>query len=579
VGHAPVTLRIPVPDAQLWWPNGMGAQPLYRVTARVLHEGAECDRREFRIGLRTVEIDRAPLPEGSRFCVRVNGEDVFCKGGNWIPADAILARAGRAKVEALIEAARAANFTMLRVWGGGVYEDPAFYEACDRAGILVWQDFLFACMLYPDYDAGFRAAVRTETETAVRRLRHHPCIALWSGNNENTWGMAEWWGGELFEGHRRDGQRLYNEILPDVCRTLDPARPYWPSSPFGGPTPNCETDGDCHWWHPFTMNPDIGRRIRHEVFDECKARFVSEYGVIGPLGLDSVADCLKPGERTPASRAWKVHTNTFEKETLPAAIRRHYAEPEGLAVKDYVLFGQLFQAQMYGGSVEALRFRKGDSRDDCQGALIWMYADCWGETGWTLVDYYLRRKASYYAFRRACAPVKAIVRQRGGALVTRVVNDTLAPVEAELACGWTRLDGREARLRQRRVRVPANGMVEVAREALPAESALDRREWIYLARLSGAGLEDAPSLWLGRPVRELALARPQWRAEPRGDAVELCSPVFCHAVHAEDRGRALLSDNYFDLLPGVPKRVRRLDGGRAAALRFRAVVSRGAPAP
>jgi beta-mannosidase len=573
-GLSETSCRIKIPDAKLWWPNGMGEQPLYRVTVRVLDGQTENDRREFETGLRTVEIDRARIRSGGRrFCVRVNGRDVFCRGGNWIPADAIPARAGRRKIERLIGEARTAHFTMLRIWGGGIYEAPAFYQACDRAGILVWHDFMFACNVYPDMDEAFLQAVRAEAEAAVRRLRHHPCIALWSGNNENHQGFTWTVNSEkAFDDYSLalGGIRTYNYLLPEICRRLDPARPYWPGSPYGGEEPNAEDAGDCHWWSPFTMNRDIRRRIRHEVFDECRARFVSEYGVIGPCHVDSVKQYLKPGEITVRSRAWKVHTNYFEKETTPAAIRYHYAEPEALDIRDYILYGQMFQALMYGLTIEALRFRKHDPRDDCQGAVIWMFDDCWGEVGWTPIDYYLRRKPSYYWIRRACAPVKCIVRRRGRRLVVRAVNDTLQAVRGSLTMGWMRLDGGDARLKTRTLRIPANGMVEAGGEAIPAARDLDPGDWLYAATLLPEAGEGSQSVWTLLPHRRLRMVGAPLHVVQRGRRIELISPVYRHGVHVDDRGRAVLSDNYFDLLPNVPKVVSRLDG-KTTRLRFRPV--------
>jgi beta-mannosidase len=274
-------------------------------------------------------------------------------------------------------------------------------------------------------------------------------------------------------------------------------------------------EGDCHWWTPAFMNPDMNRRISHEIFDECRARFVSEYGVIGPCHLDSIHQYLKPEERQPGAPAWQMHTNTFEKETVPAAIRRHYAEPEGLSIADYVLYGQMFQAGLHGHAMEALRFRKGDPVDDCQGALIWSYSDCWGETGWSILDYYLRRKASYYAFRRACAPVKVIVRRRGDSLVTRLVNDTRQPAAGVVEAGWWAVDGSGREGQTFQFAAPPNSMVEIASAPLPVDEARDRRRWLYAAVLRG---EDGPardqSIWALRPHRELALSAPQIRVVP-----------------------------------------------------------------
>ena len=572
VGRGPVRLAIDIPDARLWWPNGMGEQPLYHVTARVLDGRVECDRREYDVGLRTVEIDRSPLAEGARFCVRVNGQDVFCRGANWCPVDSILARPDRRKYEALVADARDAHFTMFRLNGVGTVEHPAFYDACDRAGILVWHDFMFSCSTYPDHDTEFRHTVRDETEALVLGLRHHPCIALWCGSNENTWGFAMWWNQGAGKPEAIGGWRLYNEVLPDVCRTLDPDRPYWACSPLGGADPNDELTGDCHWWHPCAMNPDVLRRVRHEVFDECRARFASEYGSIAPCHMDSIRQYLEPNQRRLDSRAWKTHTNTFERGTVAAGIRHHYADRESFTLAEYVLYGQMVQAMMHGGAMEALRFRKGDPRDDCQGALIWSYSDCWGETGWTVIDYYLRRKAAYYWLRRACVPLKAIVRRRGRRLVTRVVNDTLERHAGTIRTGWWRIDGTDCRVKSRSVTVPANGMVEVRGDAIPGIRTLDPHQWVYAAVLERDGAAVDQSIWPMCPHRELALARPDIHVAVRGRAVDLSSPVYCHGVYINDHGRAVLSDNYVDLLPGVPVHLDRLDGKSPVGLRFRAVM-------
>ncbi len=576
VGVQTPELELTVSRPERWWPNGLGGQPLYRLCVELQLAGETVDVWEKSIGLRTVGIDRTPLPEGRRFAIQVNGEDVFCKGGNWIPADAILARVTPEKLEALVRAAAEANCTMLRVWGGGIYEADAFYEACDRYGILVWQDFMFACSPYPDQTAAFQDKIRREAAAAVRRLRHHPCLALWSGNNENVWGFADWWNsGKQFPAPDLElgGTVVYGQILPEVCRTLDPERPYWPGSPCGGDKPNSETSGDCHWWGPGTMHADLTRRYRHEIYDECRARFVSEYGVIGPCHLASFREALKPEELTVDSPAWKAHTNTFEKETTPAAIRHHYADPENLPLADYVRYGQMFQAQMYGRTIEALRFRQHDAIDDCQGALIWMWNDCWCETGWTPIDYALRRKASFYWIKNACYPVRALVRRRGERLVTRLVNDRREAVELTVRQGWLPVDTRRAepRLESRTLRLAAGGMIEIGAAAIPPEQELPPEEWFYAAWGEGENLEHIPSVWLLRPFRRLRPARDEIEVKRTGRQLTLTSPVYCHGVAYADEGAALLSDNYFDLLPNLPKTVEWRGERMPAELSFRAL--------
>jgi beta-mannosidase len=570
-GRIPVRDVIEVPQAQLWWPNGMGQQPLYRISAAVVDpSGAVRDAREFNIGLRTIDIDRRRMKEGSRFCVRLNGRHVFCRGANLGPHDVILARVGKAKYERLVSEAKNAHMTMFRINGVSVFEGPEFYDACDRAGILVFHDFPFTCSTYPDDDARFRETVRTETETAVRLLRHHPSIALWSGSNECLMGFCDWWNGDRGKPLSLGGSRLYNQVLPDVCRLLDPRRPYWPGSPCGGDNPNWDLAGDCHWWWAYLG--DVNRRVRHEVFDECRGRFVSEWGFPAPPHLDSIREYLSPEEMKPDSWAMKFHTNQMVWNTLDVAIATHYAEPKGLSLTDYVRYAQMCQAFIHGHAVEAMRFRKNDPTDDCQGALIWSYSEPWGETGWSLLDYYLRRKPSYYWVGRACKPVKVIVRRRGDRLVTRMVNDTLQPAEGVVQYGWWRLDGTQRLVQSRPVSVPANGMLEVASDKLPPSSERDPSKWLYAAVLQQGGLAVDQSLWLLAPYRKLAVTSPKIKLLDAGNGcLEISSPVFAHGVHTEDHGREVISDNWFDLLPDVPVRVRLAPGIKPESLHLQAV--------
>ena len=485
-GRIPVRDLIDMPNPKLWWPNGMGEQPLYEVSAKVVDaKGVVCDSRRFHIGLRTLEIDRRHMDGGSRFCVKVNGRDVYCRGGNLGPHDVILARLTDAKYEALVSEAKNAHMTMFRINGVSIFEGQAFYDACDRAGILIFHDFPFACATYPDFDAHFREVVRDETDAAVRSLRHHPSIAIWSGSNECVWGLCDWYNGDRSKPMDLGGSLLYNEVLPDVCRVADPRRPYWPSSPCGGDDPGSDLSGDCHWWGAY-LSRDPNRRIDHEVFDECQARFVSEWGFPGPCHMDSIREYLPPDEMKPGTPAWETHTNQMAWDTLTLAIGKFYTDPAGLSLPDWVKYGQMCQADYYGHTMEALRFRKDDPAYDCEGALIWSYSDCWGETGWSLIDYYLRRKASYYAVRRACAPVKLIVRRRGDKLVTRLVNDTLKPVTATVEYGWWRVDGKARDVKSKRVTVAADGMKEIG-SSPQAEGKRDPKEWFYAAVLRGEG--------------------------------------------------------------------------------------------
>lgn len=561
VGQYTVPCLIQVLAPQLWWPNGMGEQPLYRLVTRLVYNDAEIDRLEQSIGLRTIELDRSPLPGGTRFGLRINGHFVFCKGGNWAPADLISARVDTARYERLIADARKAHFTMLRVNGCGLYESEQFYDACDRAGILVWQDFPFSDAQYPDHEPEFLALVREEVRNEIIRLRHHPSLAVWCGNNECELSMHSIWKSSEQKPSAIGGYRIYHEVLPELCRLLDPMRPYWPSSPFGGAVPNSESSGDVHGL--LSDGPTQGDKWR-ELIDANHSRFVSEFLALAPPHIESMRTYLAPDEIEFSSIAWRIHTNSMENGSIRKSIRYHYGDDSHLSVSQYAHYGQLTQALQLSSIMESLRFRKSDPCSPCDGALVWSYNDCWGEIGWSIVDHYERRKAGYYSLKRSASPVKILVRSRGSALVTRVVNDTLRSYDAEVQCGWVRVDGSDSQFVSHSVVVPANGAYDVAITPMPASRERDPRQWIYAATLRAAELPDDQAIWWLQPHRTLALSEPHISSTKRGDSIEVLSPVYCHAVHLDDGGRELLSDNYFDLLPGIPYCVRVIGGHSSA---------------
>jgi beta-mannosidase len=569
-GRAAVPCRIVVPDAQLWWPNGMGGQPLYTLIARVVCDAGEADRQRQTIGLRTIELKRTRLKEGSRFCFEVNGEEVYCKGGGWAPPDLIPARVTRLTYEKLVEDARRANFNMVRVNGFSYYEADDFYDACDRNGILVWQDFPFTLFLYPDNDESFVELVRGEAKSAIMRLRHHPSLALWCGNNECAWMMEDFWK-KVDSRTKQDfgGAAIYNEVLPELCHNFDPSRPYVPSSPIGGSTPNGETDGDRHGPYGLSMLGGDGAENSEEkktllkernwqtLVDMYRARFVSEFGSIGPPTIRSVKEYLAPADLSVNSAAWRIHTNSFDGVggSVASGIAYHYGSPESLSVDRFILYGQMYQAQHLGAFMEAMRFRKNDPDHICDGVINWCFNDTWGEVGWSIVDHYLRRKASYYWCKRASTPIKVLIRSRDEHLVVRIVNDTRSAHEGEVQYGWVRIDGSAREMNSRSFHSAGNSMLEID-EVPPFEvEARDPREWIYAAVMSGKNAPRDQALWLLAPFRQLKLSTPSISAEVRDRTLVVTSSVYCHGVYLDDAGQEVLEDNYFDLLPGVPKHI------------------------
>ncbi len=428
-----IDLIFPLNKPRLWWPNGLGEQHRYTVKVELVADRERAVHPPIRYGVRFVDLATDGL-----FAFIVNDKTVFCKGADWIPADAIYARASAQRYDRLVHEAKLANFNMLRVWGGGLYEPESFYEACDRYGILLWHDFMFACAPYPDHEPWFVEEVRKEAEYQTRRLRNRACMALWCGSNENNWGFDEWW-----HGATQSGAYLYNYLLPATVRANCPDIPYWNGSPYGGETPNASEVGDRHHWFDCMMNPDMNKRITPEEYDHCASKFISEYGYIGAPVKQTVVEYLDGAPFDRQGEVWQHHTNTFEKNTVDAGIRKHYADPETLTLDEYFLYSGLAQGMMYGYSLESFR-----SRPDCHGGLFWMYADCWGEVGWTIIDYALRRKPAWYFVRRALAPVRLILRERGGRVAVTMANDTLETIKGVLEFGALALDGASRNLEE-----------------------------------------------------------------------------------------------------------------------------------
>ena len=307
--------------------------------------------------------------------------------------------------------AAGANLNMLRVWGGGVYESDAFYDACDEHGILVWHDFMYACAYYPDDDPAFVEEARLEARAAVERLRNRPCIALWCGNNENQWlhGLFGSMGRAQPQLH---GLSLYDELLPAVVAELDPDRPYVAGTPLGGSSPNAEDGGTRHAWDLVFLSDGLDTRTDFPAFRDDRSAFVAEFGCLGPSDVESLRTFLPPDEHERRDGpAWKRHDNWFESGATAHAIARYWGPVEALDVDAYVALGQLVQAEALTIAIEHWRRRKFRT----SGTLFWGYTDPWGTThSWAIVDAFLRRRAAYHDVARAFAPVALSLEPRPG---------------------------------------------------------------------------------------------------------------------------------------------------------------------
>jgi len=548
-GRNYVDFEVMIPDARLWWPNGAGEQPLYTAELTVKSGKSIARAEPVRFGIRTVELNLEKYGENDhRFAVKVNGINIYCKGGDWIPADSIYGRVTPEKYRRLISEAKECNFNMLRIWGGGIYERDEFYDLCDEAGILLWHDFMFACSLYPDDKEWYLELVRKEIDYQTKRLRAHPCIALWCGNNENPMIFENYLKKDSKE-RASGGLAIYNEIIPAIIRANCPEIPYWPSSPYGGKGPNDNEVGDRHHWGDCTMNPDMEKRITPEEYDKVTSRFITEYGYIGPCSDATIKKYYGALLVVHNDTIWNLHNNTFEKATVPEGIRKHYADPEKLKLKDYLQYARLTQGLMYSYSLEAIRFYP---KND--GSLFWMYNDTWGEVGWTIIDYYLDRKPSYYYVKRAFAPVKIILKKSRDKKKVEVCgcNDTAEQKKVELEFGYVSFGGAYDTVKKT-VSLPAFSRGLVLEFDMPGG---DAKRGLIFARGEGIPL----AILRTGPFRNYSPAESDVtvkKTETRGRdlVITLHSSGYSHAVSLGLKASVHPDDEYFDMLPGEVRTV------------------------
>ena len=555
-GYNYIDCEIDIDNAKLWWPSGYGKANLYNLEISADCEGHTEKYPDFKFGVRSIKLDTSVISgEDRKFTVTVNDVPVFCKGGDWIPSDSIYARVSEQKIKNLLEEAVECNFNMLRIWGGGLYETDYFYQLCDEKGIMLWHDFMFACTTYPDHLEWWRNLVSAELDYQTKRLRSHASLAIFCGTNENHWIFNKHdnprWGLEISH-DRYYGLMIPNCMAKEYIHKNCPEVPYWNSSPYGGKLPNDDTIGDVHRWHDAFMSPNMENRINLKSYDHIKSKFVSEYGYVGPCSIESTRKYLDLADDEAIERSgrpWEIHTNVFEKQTVAAGIEKHYVDDASvLGIDDYLLYGGMVQSTILGYSLEAIRFK-----DFCSGALFWMYNDTWGEVGWTVIDYYLRRKIAYYGVKRALAHRKISIREIDGRLIIQAMNDFAEPVSFKLSYGYVSYDGKTNKMKDIEISLEPFARKYIVDEALPTED--------YL-RGSIAAITDnnefEPVLLRMHEIKDLKYEASEVNAtfdenESGQVSIVLQAEGYVHGVYIEGNKRC--SDNYFDLLPGQIKKV------------------------
>jgi beta-mannosidase len=388
---------------RLWWPHGLGTAELYEIVS-ILCVGRPrlkeidvhtLDRKVQRIGLRELVLRQEPDEFGRSFQFVVNGRKMYSLGANWIPNDSFVSRIDTARLRAQLERAVDLEMNTLRVWGGGFYESDEFFDACDELGLLVWQDLPYACSYYPDDEEACSQAIK-EATFHVKRLRNHPSLLLYCGNNENDMMRDDLWDGANRHPPRYEGVRIYREVLPSVIAKLDPSRPYIPSSPFGEKRANDGSDGDQHYWDVWHGRGDYCHYL------DSQARFCSEFGFASAPGhatwrVIEPAENLLEVEVRDARARW--HDKTAKGyETFLGYVALHYPASETL--EEWTYFSQLNQRDALRVGIE--HFRRSQF---CRGTLIWQLNDCWPVQSWAVIDSLYHYKAAAYELRRLYAPL------------------------------------------------------------------------------------------------------------------------------------------------------------------------------
>jgi len=553
-------LLLHVAEPELWWPNGLGAQPLYDLRVELRDDDGELrDHWQRRIGLRRIELLREDDEWGQSFAFAVNGLRFFAQGANWIPADSFPARVSEAHYRHLLESARDAHMNMIRCWGGGIYEQDVFYELCDELGLLVWQDFMFACATYPSFEAGFLDSVREEAIDNVRRLRHHPCLALWCGNNELEQGLV----GDEWTAHQMswsDYAALFDELLPAVVAEHDPDTSYWPSS---GHTPPAVGDrrkandpryGDAHCWDVWHG----GKPIEHQ--RTWLHRFMSEFGFQSYPELRTVAGFTAPEDRNLTSYVMDFHQRSVGRgnKTIFAYLLDWFRVPKDF--EQQLWCSQLLQGLCVQQAVEHTRRRQ----ERMEGILYWQLNDIWPAPTWSSIDVHGRWKALQHIVRRAFAPLMVAGFEDHSTGSVAVFASNVGSDEADVELHWQISDCAGVVLAEgdERAELPPQRSTELLTiDCQPFLQEPGERELLVWLELRGQGGTLARNLaTLARPkhleLRPAAIAVDWRELDEHGGTVVLRSehPALWCRLELVDAD-AWWSDNWFHLAPGEERAI------------------------
>ncbi len=560
-----VEVQMAMAEPRLWWSRGLGEQHLYEFTAVLLKEEREVAAKEVRTGLRTIRLVQEKDDAGKSFYFEVNGVPVFAKGANHIPNDSFVTEVTYERYKHEILSAVESNMNMLRVWGGGIYEYDEFYELCDEYGILVWQDFMFACSMYPG-DEAFLENIGHEAEENVKRLRNHPSLALWCGNNEMDTAWSQYdedggWGWKqqyLLEERKEIWQaydQVFHHILPEAVKQYTGGTDYWPSSPMADwsgdenqHAHNQSTSGDIHYW-------DVWHGLKpFEEYNENIGRFMSEYGFQSFPEYETVKTFAETEDMALDSEVMLHHQKNGRGNFLIKEYMEKYL-PEPVDFQGFLYMSQVLQAEGIKSAIEAHRRKK----PFCMGTLYWQMNDCWPVASWSSMDYEGRWKALHYQVRKSFQDVMLSVDGTDSSKVDIHVNsDLLSDIDGELHIQLLDFEGNVLKERSSKVDVkPNSGKVVLTLSAEELLEGCDKTRTVLEAELmkDGKVIDREEHYFIS--VKELKLSTPEITVTESDDGefyVE--TNVLAKQVWLSSETWGIFSDNYFDLIPGQKKKVQ-----------------------
>jgi len=572
-GTSLLTLPFEIIKPKLWWSKGLGEANMYQFTVEVLANEAMVAQKVVETGIRSARLIREVDEHGESFLFELNGVRVFAKGANYIPNDSFLPRVTKEDYKKVVADAVDANMNMLRIWGGGIYEDDYFYELCDKNGIMVWQDFMFACSMYPG-DNAMLENIKYEAIDNVKRLRNHPSIVLWCGNNEiNTawhhygdggWGWKQRYSSDQQDEIQKAYLDIFHKVLPDVVTEYTSAIHYWPSSPQSGYKPEQHasyetTSGDMHYWgvwhglHPF------------KDFDKYRSRFMSEYGFQSFPDFETVKTYTESQDYDIESEVMAAHQRSgIGNLRIKEYMSWYYNVPDDF--EQFLYMSQVLQAHGMRMGIEAHR----RAMPYCMGSLYWQINDCWPVASWSSTDYYHKWKAMHYAVRDAFKPVMVSAVNADDGVELFVVSDLLGDKKASLEITIMDFEGNAIFDTSNNIVIKANTSTRLETIDLNSINGLDKKYNVMVLKVvendsvlcsKNHYFEHAKDLRLPKPGIDVSVSN-----EGEDTYLHIHSNALVRNLYLYDsNSQLMLNDNYFDVLPGQRKKIKVLKGSQSVS--------------